>query len=284
VRVTVGVDSSMVSGRADDTSQVDLPAAWHYNFAMPKNNPAPMPKRPPVSLFTVPLFLILIALAWTLIVPAPMPEALQALQSDSSVAVSTEGWLVFQPVGDTPEAGLVIYPGARVKAQSYAPVARALAEQGTLAVIVPMPLNLAILGSGRAVQAIEAFPQVTRWAVGGHSLGGAMAASVARKRPDLIDGLVLWAAYPGSADNLSSSTMPIVSIYGTRDGLTTPDKIEASRSLLPASARFVAIAGGNHAQFGWYGSQWGDGPADIGREEQMRQVVASTLELLQELP
>ncbi len=74
--------------------------------------------------------------------------------------------------------------------------------------------------------------------------------------------------------------LPITSVYGTRDGLATPDKIAASRALLPADTRWVAIEGGNHAQFGWYGSQAGDNPAAIEHEEQQNQTINAALELL----
>ena len=72
----------------------------------------------------------------------------------------------------------------------------------------------------------------------------------------------------------------MTSIYGTLDGLATTEKIAASRPQLPPTTEWVAIAGGNHAQFGWYGPQSGDNPATISREEQQRQIVEATLRLL----
>jgi pimeloyl-ACP methyl ester carboxylesterase len=159
-------------------------------------------------------------------------------------------------------------------------MAREIAEQGYLVVVVPMPLDLAVLGAGRASAVVDAFPEVERWAIGGHSLGGAMAANYAARNPDAIDGLALWAAYPASADDLSDRDLAVVSIYGTEDGLATPDKVNASRALLPADTQWVPIEGGNHAQFGSYGSQRGDNAATIDEQTQRDQVVAATVELL----
>lgn len=173
--------------------------------------------------------------------------------------------------------------GGRVDHRSYAPTARAIAAEGYLVAVMPMPLHLAIFGTERANEVIKAFPTIQRWAIGGHSLGGSMAAQFARKHPDLVQGLVLWAAYPANADDLSTSTLKVVSISGTEDGLSTPAKIEASRTLLPPNTRWVAIKGGNDGQFGWYGSQYGDNEATIAREAQQAQVVAATIELLREL-
>jgi pimeloyl-ACP methyl ester carboxylesterase len=170
-----------------------------------------------------------------------------------------------------------------VDPRAYAPTARALAEEGYLVVIVPMPLNLAILAPGRATEVMADLPGIERWAVGGHSLGGAMAANYVHSNPEAAHGLVLWAAYPTASDDLSGYQLAASSIYGTRDGLATPDEIDASRPLLPPDTLWVAMEGGNHAQFGWYGPQPGDNEPAISREEQQAQIVAATLQLLQQV-
>jgi hypothetical protein len=214
---------------------------------------------------------------WASIVPPPMPEALAALETDDTVAVETEPWLVFRPVGTEPTTGLILYPGGRVDPRAYAPAARALASQGYLVTIVPMPLNLAFFAPNRAAEVMAAFPQVQQWAIGGHSLGGAMAARFASQNPGAVQSLVLWAAYPASGDDLSGHELETVSIYGTRDGLATEEEIAASRPLLPADTVWAPIDGGNHAQFGWYGPQAGDNEATISREAQQAQIVDATL-------
>jgi hypothetical protein len=107
-----------------------------------------------------------------------------------------------------------------------------------------------------------------------------MAASYAYNHSDQIDGLVLWASYPASSNDLSHSTIMTTSISASLDGLSTTDKIAASRSLLPTDTNWVQIEGGNHAQFGWYGDQTGDNPATISRVDQQAQVIKSTLDLL----
>jgi predicted esterase len=212
--------------------------------------------------------------AWGLIIPIPMPEAIASLQSDDQVNITTKPWLVFQPTQYVPTTGFIIYPGGRVDPRAYAPQAHAIAAKGYLVVIVPMPLNLAVLGTERASSVIK------DWVIGGHSLGGSMAASYAYHHKDKIKGLVLWASYPASNNDLSDSTLKVTSIYATLDGLATQDKIGASHNLLPADTTWVQIVGGNHAQFGWYGAQSGDNPAVISREEQQAQVIQSTLDLL----
>jgi len=214
----------------------------------------------------------------------PMPEALAALESDAQVQVEQGEWLVFRPIGRSPETGVIIYPGGRIDPRSYAPQGRALAEQGYLAIIVPMPLNLAVFNSSAAADVIAAFPEITHWAAGGHSLGGAMAANFTLENPSALDGVFFWASYPASSDDLSGQTLRVVSIYATLDGLATSDEIDASRPLLPADTTWVSIEGGNHAQFGWYGDQPGDNPATISREEQQAQVLEAMRAFLESMP
>ena len=213
----------------------------------------------------------------------PMPEAVAALETDEYVTVVQDNVIVFRPNETTPTVGLVFYPGAHIDPVSYAPAMRALAAQGFLVVVAPMPLNLAVLDSDRAADVIADFPEVRRWAVGGHSLGGAMAAAFVASDPAAADGLVLWAAYPSSGDDLSTWEGLVTSVSATNDGLATRDDIVRTTPLLPAGTEFVIVDGGNHAQFGWYGEQRGDGVASISREDQQSQTVAATLRLLRAL-
>jgi pimeloyl-ACP methyl ester carboxylesterase len=211
---------------------------------------------------------------------SPMPEALSALKSDAHVTVAAGSWIVFQPVDVLPDTGFIIYPGGRVDYRAYAPAAHEIAAHGYLVVIVHMPLNLAVTDIGAAADVIAAYPQITHWAVGGHSLGGSMAANFVHAHPGAVQGLVLWASYPASSDNLSNSGVRVVSISATLDGLSTPKKIAASIPLLPADTVWVPIAGGDHAQFGWYGPQAGDNAASISRADQQTQIVQATLDFL----
>jgi hypothetical protein len=223
-----------------------------------------------------------IFVVWANNAAPPMPEALAAMQSDSTVQFSEQnGWLVFQPVGTLPASGLVIYPGGKVDYRAYAPTAKAIAAQGHLVVIPPMPLNLAFFDMNAAEKIIQAFPQIQKWAVAGHSLGGVAASSYAAKNPDKIQGIGFWASYP----QVAMTTYPgkVSSISATNDGLATPEKIEASKKDLPAATTYVPIQGGNHAQFGYYGPQEGDNPATISRAEQQKQLVAEMVKLLQSL-
>ena len=235
-----------------------------------------------VLVVVIPLSALLAFVVWASSALPAMPEALAAMESDAAVTVTENDWITFSPNDVNPDTGLIFYPGARVDPRAYAVPARALAEAGYYVVIVPMPLNMAIFGSDRAADVIAANPQISSWALGGHSMGGAFAASFVDTHPGAVDGLVFWAAYPPDFNDLTDQPdLHVASIYGTLDGLATVDKVLAGKPLLPPSATFVPIEGGNHAQFGSYGDQSGDNPATISREEQQAQVVAATAALLE---
>lgn len=212
-----------------------------------------------------------------------MAEAEQSLISTDDVRVTREGWIGFTPrelVGDT---GFIFYPGGRVQAEAYAPLARELARAGYYVAIVYAPLNLAIFNPNVAQEVIDANPQIARWVVGGHSLGGVTAAIFADSNREQVAGVVIIASFPANDALAKRDDLRVLSIYGTEDGLANPDDVRASAKDLPQGARFVAIEGGNHAQFGWYGAQNGDKPAKISRADQLQQTADAILALLDEL-
>lgn len=219
---------------------------------------------------------------WANHTPPLQDEALQALNS-TQVLVTPEGGLQFQPRGRLPETGLIFYPGGRVDPRAYAPAARDMAAAGFLVVIPSMPLNLAVLNINAAVEVMGEHPDIQRWVIGGHSLGGAMAAAYAGNHPDTVEGLALWAAFPGTRTDLSGTDLQVISIYGTRDGLATPEEVTDAVDRLPGDTRWVPIAGGNHAGFGWYGPQRGDRPATISQEEQQKQILQAMLHFLSDI-
>ena len=152
--------------------------------------------------------------------------------------------------------GLVFYPGAKVE---------------YLAVVVQMPFNFAFFDINAADRVRADFPDVGTWWVGGHSLGGSMAAQYAvdHAGDGTLDGLVLLGSY--SASDLSSTNLGAISLYGSNDQVLNRAKLEDNADLLPKGAETVEIEGGNHAGFGAYGPQSGDGEASITPAEQQSQ-------------
>ncbi len=231
----------------------------------------------------IPLAILAGFLIWASTPLGPMPEALNALQSSTSVHIFIDRWLIFKPTTNTKNTGVIIYPGGRVDPRSYAPSAQELSSLGYLTVIVPMPLNLAVFGSEQATDVMLAFPEIKNWVIIGHSLGGTMAARYTLRHQDNVAAIILWGSYPAEDDDLSKLEILSMSIFGTLDGLTTLQDINSSRHLLPENTIWIPIQGGNHAQFGWYSDQPGDKTALISREAQQQMVIDATRIILDEL-
>ncbi|MHA1521140.1 MAG: alpha/beta hydrolase [Promethearchaeota archaeon] len=216
---------------------------------------------------------------WVLDSSKPMEEALGALITDDMVEVGTDIWITFSPKNTTPTTAIIFYPGGKVEPESYSVLAKSIAIEGYLVIIAPMPLNLAVLGINIATEIMAEFPTIDNWIMAGHSLGGSMAAKFTYDNPTLIQGLILLAAYPTESNDLSDLIIPCLSIYGKFDTVLSQD-IPSTAPLLPQTNTIHEIVGGNHAYFGYYGEQNGDGTATITREEQHEETAIQILLLL----
>jgi Alpha/beta hydrolase family len=213
---------------------------------------------------------LLVAIVWL------RPYAATVVEPSSAVVevVHTTSTWELRPIGAPRGVGVVFYPGALVDPRAYLPLLRPLAEDGHLVVVVSAPLDVALLAPSAVTTAIDTHPAVGTWAVGGHSLGGVAASTVAAAGDPRVRGLFLWASYP--AQDISGARVTAASISGDRDGLSKPAEIEASRADLPPGTTFTVVAGGVHAYFGDYGPQAGDGRPGITRADAQQQIVAAT--------
>lgn len=188
----------------------------------------------------------------------------------------TNGRLAFVP--EKIEAGLIFYPGGKVEYEAYAPLMDLLAKRGILCVETRMPFNLAMLDSdiadevmaeagGYGISGID-------WYICGHSLGGVAAAMHAREHPEDFKGIIFLASY--STYDLSDSGLKSLSVYGSNDGVLNMKKYAEAVKNFPSSNTEIVIEGGNHAQFGSYGEQKGDGTPRISSEKQ-KQITADAI-------
>ncbi len=183
-------------------------------------------------------------------------------------------------VGDQEAAhGLVLYPGAKVDPAAYVPLACELAQRGVFCAVVRMPFNFAFFDIDAAADVMATYPHVGSWWIGGHSLGGAMAAQFAFDNSDKIAGVALLAAY--STADLSGTGLKAEVVYGSADGVLNRQKLSECEVNLPNDAQTLVIKGGNHAGFGDYGPQAGDGEAAIpahGQQAQTAEAIAKAME------
>ena len=192
--------------------------------------------------------------------------------SDAVVNAQKIGRLtVFYPGSDKEQAGdtgIIFYPGGKVEAIAYAPLLTQLAERGYTCVLAEMPMNLAVFDINAVEKVYEELPEIENWYLMGHSLGGAMASSYCGKNGDKLAGLILLGAYP-----VNDADLPTLVIYGSEDHGLDMEKVKLADEV-------VRLEGGNHAYFGNYGEQAGDGEATISRDMQQVLTVDSILSFL----
>jgi pimeloyl-ACP methyl ester carboxylesterase len=221
--------------------------------------------------------------AWKVFTPyQPDATATTAMAeaADSVKVDEQEHWIAFEPAKRS-GAGVILYPGALVKPESYAPLARRLAEKGHHVIIAKMPLNLALTSPDLAGEVLAAYPKES-FVIGGHSLGGVMAARYAAAHPGQVKGVFFLASYADSKGNLKDKGLPVISLLGSDDGVIQMDNVQSGRAYLPANTLYFTVEGGNHAQFGSYGAQKGDNPAKISATEQWNQTVSALQDWMKE--
>ena len=204
--------------------------------------------------------------------------AIAVFAPEDNVTVSTidGGNVIFEPQGAT--VGFIFYPGGKVEANAYQPLMAELAREGVLCVLVEMPFNLAVFDINAADGIQEQYPEIEDWYIGGHSLGGSMAASYVADHVDEYEGLILLGSY--STADLSDTDLDVLSICGSEDKVLNREMYDENKSNLPDGFCEVVIDGGCHAYFGMYGAQDGDGTPTISNHEQIRLTVESIIKVL----
>ena len=195
------------------------------------------------------------------------PEALEVFAPVGVIGTETteEGDRVFG--AKDADVGFIFYPGGKVESLAYVPLMRALTEKGVLCVLVEMPFHLAVFDANAAEGIPQQYPEIERWYIGGHSLGGSMAAAYVSECPDAFEGLVLLGSY--STADLAETDLQVLSVYGSEDQVLNRENYEESKKNLPRDFEEVILEGGCHANFGMYGAQKGDGTPTMTREEQI---------------
>lgn len=198
-------------------------------------------------------------------------------EENITVTVLDNENVIFEPQNAT--SGFIFYPGGKVEHRAYEPLLAELAREGVLCVLVKMPFNLAVFDINAADGIREAYPEIEEWYIGGHSLGGSMAASYLEKNADAYEGLILLGSY--STADLSATKLDVLSVYGSEDRVMNRDKYEENKSNLPDSFTEIVINGGCHAYFGMYGAQDGDGTPTISNQEQIRLTAEEIIKMME---
>jgi hypothetical protein len=109
----------------------------------------------------------------------------------------------------------------------------------------------------------------------GHSLGG-IVASMGASQNDDVTKIILLGSYPINDITNQDSLF----ITAEHDILMDQESFDESLKYVNSQNVIYEIEGGNHAQFGWYGPQKGDGSAEISTIDQQNLIINKILEFL----
>ena len=199
-------------------------------------------------------------------------------QQVAEQAEDKSDWLYF-PSKDTSKPLIIFYPGALVKPESYSDWAETVAKAGYPVYIVKMPLDLAILAPNRGEKILSQQPN-RDYVIGGHSLGGVMASRFANEHTKKLRGAFFLASYPDEKGSLADSKIPELSLTAENDQVLNQEAYKKAKKELPKTTDYQEIGGGNHAGFGSYGKQKGDGKSTI--TDQNQQVAQRLIAWLEE--
>jgi hypothetical protein len=201
----------------------------------------------------------------------PEPEMYEFIELNSNVTRSdTSKAIILEP--STYENNIVFIPGGKVMPEAYLYLATELANQGMKVTIIKPIANLAILQPNLGSKYLE---EGKTNIVMGHSLGGVVSSMVVSKHPD-INYLVLLGSY-NLGEIESTETLIISAEFDIQMDWDTYDENTKSINNLTE----VMIEGGNHAYFGYYGNQRGDGEAEMSNKEQQDLVVGYIIDFLE---
>lgn len=170
-----------------------------------------------------------------------------------------------------PKNNIIFIPGGKVEAEAYEYLAYNLALDGNNVTIYKPYLHLAIVFPNSASRFIE---EDMNNILIGHSLGGVVSAMLAEKNEEIEQVILL-----GSYASVDLTDKEVLLISAELDTVMVREEYVAAYTYYDAYSEYE-IAGGNHAQFGWYGEQDGDSEASISTLEQQNIIIQKIIEFI----
>lgn len=229
-----------------------------------------------LSVFAAIALLIGICLVFLLDCYPADTSAIEAFSADRTIESQTMGqYTVYAPEEATVGFFLSRCQGG---ARAYRPLMEACASEGILCVLVEMPLYFPLMDGNAAEGIPELYPQIEKWYIGGHSLGGYAASDYAAGHTDVYDGLILLASY--SAADISDTGLAVLSVYGSEDQIMNRGRYVEGTTKLPDDFTEIVIDGGCHAYFGIYNGQDGSAARNVTDEEQIGMTASAIAEFV----
>ncbi|MED1563299.1 alpha/beta hydrolase [Alkalihalobacillus alcalophilus] len=193
-------------------------------------------------------------------------------KSDEYRIEQKNDWYKFEPTNEEIHSTIILYPGGLVKPESYSLLAEELALNQHRVFIIKMPLNLAFFGKDKATPIVDKYQDEPIF-IGGHSLGAVFASRFAIEFEEKLDGVFFLASYPDKNGSLRTTSLPSILLTASEDNVINQKNLKQASDLFSEEHQHFIIEGGNHAYFGSYGQQSGDGESLISAEVQRRHTV-----------
>jgi hypothetical protein len=198
------------------------------------------------------------------------------------------------------KVGLFLFPGALVEHRAYGRVARKLAEErGIMVVVFNLErlhrLSMEFFGCDihivkRAISLLERkyCLRAKEWSVGGHSLGALAAQQMVLSTPNFFRTIILWGVYRELI--IGAASIDLLVVQASNDALGHPyregpprDAFLNSMTAIQGRSRYYDVMGGNHSGFGDYEDQiypLPDGKRTISLEAMHNEIVDVTASFL----
>lgn len=201
-----------------------------------------------------------------------MNETIDLQNYDQVTVTNSEEAIYF--IVDNPTANIIFVPGGLVEPDSYSYLAIEIANNGYNVTIAKVAFNLAILTPNKSKDFID--DSLNNYIIG-HSLGG-VTASIVANQSESISKVILLGSYP-IRDISDKDTLIITAEF---DIAMNQESFLDSLENVNSNNIIYEISGGNHAQFGWYGAQKGDGTAKIDTLTQQNIIIKEILDFIEE--
>lgn len=173
--------------------------------------------------------------------------------------------------------GFIIFTGAKMDEKSYAYIAELLHKEGHTVVLPKFMFHMSSTGTNRGIEIMESNPEIEKWFLIGHSIGGMPISRIAVQKPANLQGLAFLASYVST--DLSELDVSAIHIMASNDNFySEKQRAEERLDYLPKNSTVITIEGASHQGFGAYDS-WGDrGGATLPWKEQQKQAVRMMLD------
>ena len=104
--------------------------------------------------------------------------------------------------------------GVKADERSYAYIAQQLNKEGHTVIIPNIPLHMAVYGPEQGLAIMEDNPQIEKWFLIGHSLGGLPISQIAAEQPEKLEGVAFVASLMIlDLSNTDISAIRITAVY-----------------------------------------------------------------------